>query len=59
MRQRGVNEDVAIAVVPTGFLDLDHLVPALHARDRVGVDREGEVLVDTRVGPPDPLGVGA
>ena len=33
-------------------------MPAVHAGDGVGVDGEGEVLVDAHVGPPDARGVG-
>src|SRR6185295_12266282 len=49
----GVDFDVAVVVVGAGGLDVDALVPAVHAADRIGLDREGQVLVDAAVGPPD------
>src|SRR5690606_37424063 len=52
-----VDHDVAVAVLGGRGADADALVPALHARDRIGLHREGEVLVDAVVVPPDPLGV--
>src|SRR6202044_782560 len=56
-RLAGVDRDVAVRVAGRGGADADGLVPAVHAGDGVGVDREGEVLVDAGVGPPDPGGV--
>jgi hypothetical protein len=32
-------------------------MPAVHAGDRIGMNREGEVLVNSRIGPPDALGI--
>ena len=49
-----------ITVLVAWFLlhKLHALVPGVHARDRVGMDREREILVHARVLPPDAFRVG-
>src|SRR5262245_21578713 len=48
-RLRGVHLDVAVPVARARLLDGDLLVPAVHARDRVGLHGERQVLVDAAV----------
>src|SRR5688572_17085711 len=43
----GVHDDVAIGVTLTSFLDRHALMPAVHAADGVGLDREREILMHT------------
>src|SRR5439155_305378 len=54
----GVHDDVAVAIVGARPRDGHLLVPAVLAAHGIGLDREGQVLVDARVLPPDPGGVG-
>src|SRR5437764_15239955 len=53
-----VNVYVAVPVACFGLADANGLVPAVHPRNGVGVNRESQVLVDANVGPPDARGVG-
>src|SRR5687767_8822399 len=55
---RRVDHDVAISIAPARRLEPDLLMPAVHPRDGIGLHREGEVLVDAGVAPPDAGGVG-
>src|SRR5690606_33869739 len=57
-RARRVDVHVAVAVARLGGGHGHPLQPAVHARDRVGLHGERQVLVDAGVGPPDPLRVG-
>ena len=50
--------NVAIAVALAALLDLDLLVPTVHATDWVGLHWKGEVLVDATIGPPHALRIG-
>ena len=54
----GVDDDIAVLVTRLSRAHVHSLVPALHPRDRVGLDGESEVLMHAGVVPPDPLGVG-
>src|SRR3989454_1097370 len=54
----GVHDDVAVAIVGARPRDGHLLVPAVLAAHGIGLDREGQVLMDARVLPPDPGGVG-
>src|SRR5438552_10608341 len=55
---RGVDEDVAVAIVRTGLGHGHLLVPAVLTADGIGLHRERQVLVHARFLPPDPLRVG-
>src|SRR5262245_27069391 len=53
-----VHEHVAVAIVGVWLRHGHLLVPAVLAADRVGLDREREVLVAARLFPPDTRGIG-
>lgn len=55
MRFGGVDPDVAGPITAAGRCHPHRLVPAVHPRDRVRLNREGEVLVHTGVTPPKTL----
>src|SRR5262249_53441933 len=57
VRLPGVDEDVAVAIAGARFLERDALVPAVHAPDRIGLNRKGEVLMHADFAPPDPRAV--
>src|ERR1700687_2776303 len=57
-RKIGIDEDVAVAVVSAGPLHAHHLVPAVHAADRIRMDRECNVLVHARIAPPNSFCIG-
>src|SRR5437762_1955246 len=48
-----VHVNVAVSVSGFSFADAHGLVPAVHSRNRIGMDREGQVLMHTDVAPPD------
>src|SRR5262245_28366105 len=50
MGLRGVDDDVAVAIVGPGLFEANALMPAVHAADRIRLDREGEVLVNADFG---------
>src|SRR5438093_1004430 len=54
----GVDDDVPVAIVRARLRDRHLLVPTVLAAHGIGLHREGQVLVDARVLPPDPRGVG-
>jgi hypothetical protein len=51
-----VDVDVGVSVFRQGGPHPNLLLPAVHARNRIGVHGEGDVLVHASVTPPDPLG---
>ena len=53
-----IDENVPVAILlPSGF-NRDFLVPAVHAADRVWLNGEGEVLIDSCFIPPDATRIG-
>ena len=53
-----IDADVAVAIRRPRLRDPHLLVPAVHSAHRIGVDREGEVLVHAHLAPPYALRVG-
>src|SRR5437773_10720648 len=53
-----VHRDVAVTIASFGLANANRLMPAVHAGDRIGLNGEGQVLMDAGVGPPDSLRVG-
>src|SRR5215210_910410 len=53
VREIGVDDDVAVGIARSGFLEMDPLVPAVHAADGIRLHRERQVLVDADLAPPD------
>ena len=48
-----IDVNVAVLVSRIGSAHADGLVPAAHSRNRIGMDREGQVLMHADVVPPD------
>ena len=46
-----VDNDIAVFIFRMSFLDDDLLMPAVHPGNRIGVNRESDVLVDAAVRP--------
>src|SRR5438094_858938 len=53
----GIYMDVAIGVGVFSFADTHGLVPAMHSRNRIGMDWEGQILMHADVAPPDAQGI--
>src|SRR6266516_1673425 len=50
--------NVAVLVCGFGFADAHGLMPAMHSGNRIGMNRESQVLMNTNVIPPNAQGVG-
>lgn len=57
-RSARVDEHVAVTVLRMGRRHNDLLMPAVHARNGIGMNGENKVLVDSRIAPPDAARVG-
>src|SRR5258707_15890095 len=49
-----IDVNVAIAVAAFGWAHAHGLMPAVHAGNRIGMDREGQVLMHADIAPPNP-----
>ena len=57
-RQISVYEDVAVAIFASSLFYANHLMPAVHAADRIGMHRKSDVLMNAGVAPPHAFGLG-
>src|SRR5713226_1154497 len=53
-----VDKNIAVTIFGADVFHCDFLVPAMLAAHRIGLDREGKILMDARVFPENPLGIG-
>src|SRR6266700_4162624 len=57
-RLGGIDMDVAVLVVASGFANTHSLMPAMHSGNRIGMNWKSQVLMDAHVIPPDAQGIG-
>src|SRR5438270_9665221 len=57
-REVRVDEDVAVTIIRSSSFHSDHLMPAVHPADWIGMNGESDVLMNARISPPDAVRVG-
>ena len=58
VRTPGIDKNVTVPVVRSCALQTHFLMPAVHTADRIRLNGEGQILMNTSIFPPDAFGIG-